>query len=55
MGGMEELAGIVAGMNAEVDAINALVREKQMKIGALQQKSDQISKLKKERFLLCLA
>ena len=48
MGGMEELAGIVAGMNAEVDAINALVREKQMKIGALQQKSDQISKLKKE-------
>jgi len=48
MNGMEELAGIVARMNAEVDAINALVREKQMKIGALQQKAEQISKLKKE-------
>ncbi len=48
MSGMEELAGIVAGMNAEVDAINALVKEKQMKIGALQQKSEQIAKLKKE-------
>lgn len=48
MSGMEELTGIVARMNADVDAINALVREKQMKIGALQQKSEQISKLKKE-------
>lgn len=48
MSGMEELAGIVASMNVEVDAINAMVREKQMKIGALQQKSDQISKLKQE-------
>lgn len=47
MNGMEELTGIVAGMNAEVDAINALVREKQMMIGALQQKAEQISKLKK--------
>lgn len=48
MSGMEELTGIVARMNADVDAINALVREKQMKIGALQQKSEQIAKLKKE-------
>lgn len=48
MSGMEELTGIVAKMNADVDAINALVREKQMKIGALQQKSEQIAKLKKE-------
>lgn len=48
MSGIEELASIVASMNADVDAINALVREKQMKIGALQQKADQISKLKKE-------
>ena len=48
MSGIEELVGIVASMNADVDAINALVREKQMKIGALQQKVDQISKLKKE-------
>lgn len=48
MSGMEEIADIVARMNAEVDAINILVREKQMKIGALQQKSDQIVKLKRE-------
>lgn len=48
MSGMEELIGIVARMNADVDAINDLVREKQMKIGALQQKSEQIAKLKKE-------
>ncbi len=48
MVGIEQLAGIVAGLDADVDAINALVREKQMKIGALQQKSEQISKLKKE-------
>lgn len=48
MSGMEELTGIVASMNVEVDSINAMVREKQMKIGALQQKSDQISKLKQE-------
>lgn len=48
MSGMEELTGVVARMNADVDAINAQVREKQMKIGALQQKSEQIAKLKKE-------
>lgn len=46
--GMEELAGTVAKMDADVEAVNALVREMQMKIGALQQKADQISKLKKE-------
>ncbi len=48
MSGMEELTGMVARMNADVDAINTLVREKQMKIGALQQKAEQIAKLKKE-------
>lgn len=48
MSGMEELADIVARMNEAVDTINALVKEKQMKIGALQQKSEQIAKLKKE-------
>lgn len=48
MSGMEELAGIVAKMNADVEALNSLVKEKQIKIGALQQKSEQISKLKKE-------
>ena len=48
MSSMEELTGIVARMNADVDVLNALIREKQMKIGALQQKADQIDKLKKE-------
>lgn len=48
MSGMEELTGIVAKMNADVDALSSLVKEKQMKIGALQQKSEQIAKLKRE-------
>ena len=48
MRGMEELAGIVAKMNADVEALNSLVKENQMKIGALQQKSEQIAKLKNE-------
>lgn len=48
MNGMEELAGIVAKMNTDVDALNSLVKEKQMQIGALQQKSEQIAKLKQE-------
>ena len=48
MSGMEELAGIVARMDAEVDAVNALVKEKQMRLGALQQKSEQAALLKKE-------
>ena len=48
MSGMEKLTGIVAKMNADVDAFNSLVKEKQMKIGALQQKSEQIAKLKQE-------
>lgn len=52
MTGMEELAGIVTKMNADVDAYNSLVKEKQMKIGALQQKSEQIAKLKKEIMVL---
>ncbi len=46
--GMEELTGIVAKMNADVDALNSIVKEKQMKIGALQQKSEQIARLKQE-------
>lgn len=48
MSGMEELTGIVAKMNAEVEDLNALVKEKQMEIGALQQKADQSARLKKE-------
>jgi len=46
--GMKELAGIVAKMDADVDAFNSLVKEKQMKIGALQQKAEQIARLKQE-------
>ena len=52
MSGMEELTGIVVKMNADVEALNSLVKEKQMKIGALQQKSEQIAKLKKEIMVL---
>lgn len=48
MSGMEELTGIVAKLNAEVEDLNALVKEKQMEIGALQQKADQAARLKKE-------
>lgn len=48
MSGMEELTGVVARMNADVETFNSLVKEKQMKIGALQQKSEQIAKLKQE-------
>ena len=48
MVGIEELTGIVRKMDADVNAINNLVKEKQMQIGALQQKSEQISRLKKE-------
>lgn len=48
MSGMEELTGIVAKMNADVEDLNALAKEKQMEIGALQQKADQAGRLKKE-------
>lgn len=48
MSGLEELTGLVAGMNADVEALNSLVKEKQMKTGALQQKSEQIARLKEE-------
>lgn len=52
MSGMEELTGIVDRMNADVDTLNSLVKEKQMKIGALQQKAEQIAKLKQEIAIL---
>lgn len=48
MSGIEHLTGIVAGMNAEIDAVNALVRDHQMKIGALRQKSEQIGFLRQQ-------
>lgn len=48
MAGMEEAQAIVNGLETEVNAINSVVKEKQMRIGALQQKSEQIAKLKKE-------
>lgn len=52
MNGMEELTGIVAKMNADVEAFNALVKQQQMKLGALQEKLEQIEKLKKEIAIL---
>ena len=52
MRGMEELAGIVAKMNSDVEAYSLLVKEKQMNIGALQQKARQVDKLKKEISML---
>lgn len=48
MAGMEGLAGTVAKLDAEVEALNSLVKEKQMEAGALQQKSGQAAKLEKE-------
>ncbi len=48
MCGIEELTGAVAKMNAEVDAVSALVREQQMKLGALRQKSEQAASLKQQ-------
>lgn len=46
--GMEEALAIVNGLEAEVNAINSVVKKKQMRIGALQQKVEQIAKLKQE-------
>lgn len=46
--GVEELQCIVNGLETEVSAIVATVKNQQMKIGALKQKAEQIEKLKKE-------
>lgn len=46
--GMEELTRTVAQISANIDVINELIKEKQMKIGALQQKAEQITRLKQE-------
>lgn len=48
MSDMEKLTEIVGSLDADVEAINGLVRDTQMKLGALQQKSEQIAKLKME-------
>lgn len=48
MAGMEEALAIVNGLEAEVNAINSAVKERQMRIGALQQKAEQIAKLKQD-------
>ncbi len=48
MTGMEEALTIVNGLEAEVNAINSVVKEGQMRIGALQQKAEQIAKLKQD-------
>lgn len=46
--GMEELTGVVVKMNADVETFSALVKQQQIKLGALQEKLEQIEKLKKE-------
>ena len=46
--GIEEIAALVNGLDTEVTAINSMVKECQMKIGALSQKVEQIEKLEKE-------
>lgn len=48
MAGMEEAQAVVNGLEIEVNAINSVVKDKQMRIGALQEKAEQIAKLKKE-------
>lgn len=52
MEGIESLTAVVAGLNADVEAINVVVKEKQMKIGALKQKAEQIKKLQDEILIL---
>lgn len=52
MEGIDSLSAVVAGLNVDVDAINAVVKERQMKIGALKQKADQIRRLRDEIFIL---
>lgn len=47
-----KLTETVAGLDADVEAGSALVREKQMEIGALQEKSDQAARLKEEILVL---
>ena len=48
MSGIEEIQAIVNGLETEVNAINSMVREKQMCVGALQQKAEQIAKIEQE-------
>lgn len=48
MAGMEEALAIVNGLEVEVNEINSVVKERQMRIGALQQKAEQIAKLKQD-------
>jgi exonuclease SbcC len=48
LGNAEELKTVAIRLEAEVNALNAVVKEHQMKIGALQQKAEQIATLKKE-------
>jgi DNA repair exonuclease SbcCD ATPase subunit len=48
MAGIEEVQAVVNGLETEVNEINSMVRESQMRIGALQQKAQQIAKLKQD-------
>lgn len=48
MSGMETLERIDRDLNADIDSLGAALKEKQMQIGALRQKAEQIAKLKNE-------
>ncbi|MCU7380477.1 metallophosphoesterase [Clostridiales Family XIII bacterium ASD5510] len=48
LNGIEELTARVALLNADVDSVNASIREIQMKTGALNQKISEIEKLRRE-------
>lgn len=52
MDGMDNLTKAITEMNAEADSMKAIIRDKQMKIGALQQSAVQINILKEKIFLL---
>lgn len=48
MAGLEELAGIVAVQDAEVASISEKVKEKQIEVGSLKQKAEQLEGLEKK-------
>lgn len=48
MAGIEEAQAIVNALEVDVNAINSVVKDCQMRIGALQQKTEQIAKLRQD-------
>ena len=48
MNGIDQLTGMVAALNMEIDRLNTTIKRIQMEIGALTQKQEHIEKLKQE-------